>query len=158
MTPSPHPAASSKGAKAALTPDRPADGSSTGSGTPRARSPPGSAPAGRPPSSGGADDHPQDGRAASRGGSRHPGQARLRIRDDGWCSQLHRHDRCYFSTPEGKAVALAATYGTRRRRPRVGVHLPLPREPGLPALPQPRRPYERQVAANIDRQVQLNLF
>jgi len=55
----------------------------------------------------------------------------------GWCSPLHRHERCYFSTTEGKAAVLAGTYGRGDSGHQWVCSCPCHESQGYPPCPTP---------------------
>ena len=76
----------------------------------------------------------------------------------GWCGQLRKHTRCYFTTAEGAAAARAGTYGRADGHQWICAcpcHVPQ----SFPPCPHPDHAghHERQVA-DVDHPIQLGLF
>jgi len=76
----------------------------------------------------------------------------------GWCSQLHRHDKCYFSTPEGKTAVLAGTYGRGDDGHQWVCTCPCHENQGYPPCPHPDHAGVHQRPTADVHQVQLGLF
>jgi hypothetical protein len=76
----------------------------------------------------------------------------------GWCGQLSKHSRCYFSTPEGVAAVLGGTYGMTDGHQWVCA-CPCHEAQNYPPCPHPNHGGEHQRwMAVVGRPVQLGLF
>jgi hypothetical protein len=76
----------------------------------------------------------------------------------GWCSQLRKHERCYFNHPDGIAAVRAGTYGMWEGHQWVCT-CPCHEIHNYPPCPHPdHHGQHERVAVAVDHDIQLGLF